>query len=1329
MLLRVFPAQSVAAGRLPQSLSGDLTFHGADGPPREPSLPSEKPKPARPWRGPQSPPPSSTACLAYGGIGGSGGASAAALQIVAVFQADDRCSLPVVSLWGKELLAFTERSAVQALQTLILCTGRLEEDQALGKKGCWKRLLSPDRLFEAVSHLVGTLFTLSSAQLKMMYREANAYMRHSDTKVKTIGMAFFSEDEALTIAFMRSVILITKALLQSKRQDVTLPWKSELAVKINEVLENETGSPLSVSTLHEAIIAITCMTCLQPTMNPELMSKLVETTTQKVFCLPARTMTRINAGSPTQSAYTQDLYHRTVTACSAMLTSFLSEAPDLDSLHEILKTTADFLLLGQLVAFLGLHIGETVKEIGQTSAEAAYYLHCIVLNKMAKEMEKKRKNKKGNTVKWLQEDIGSGSGLPTIVHKIYHRLPNISDPTTKEDILTSVCQLASKRVNKVVDLLLECSVDCDQRAREIWRALVADPYASKKIMRPLLKRLQDEDPVSETTSRRNSQSIMPIAATNALGFIMSLPEAAEVVGNKFPPLLIGLITQIYFLLGGSEQEVGRKSGQMKPLSSAVLALQNLILCTGRLEEYQALGKKGCWKMLLSPDRLFDAISHLVGTLFTLSSAQLKMMYREANAYMRHSDTKVKTIGMAFFSEIRIETASEALSDKSNFPFFHPMLPKQGIQYPAIVQLLLHFRWTLIGLFASDTEKGENFMRIFTPVLVKNGICVVISQLFSTTDHITCLKDALSKWRQVNVFVHFLEHVSIFDRILPFHLTLMRLPGPIEGKVCIMSVLGYLTITRHRLYKYVHSSWRFSYQEKKERQKDDVFEPQFYVEPQFQDHYFRCSLSKHVLSVKGRKRCTQEAPLETQNKWYRNWIPSSGHYYSFVKTLAHTLKAAYSSRLRRRSKEVEESSRLQPWQFHTFLSKEEFCNFSQEILYLDQNGDVAADLGITGWVFLPKMDFIIEQLGSFERQRFTVNQDALLQLKLLNKSLPQSKCVENCHPGFVKRVREGEPICCYDCVPCPEGTISTQEDTEKCTKCLDDKYPNEDRVQCIPKVIIFLSYEEHLGIILVHFALLLLLNTGLVLITFIKYRETPLVKANNRDLSYILLVSLLLCFLSPFLFIGQPRKATCLLRQTVFSIIFSVAVSSLLAKTIMVVLAFLATKPGNRVKRWLGKSLVNCIILSGSALQIIISSVWLGVSPPFPDSDLHSQPGEIILQCNEGAVVMFYVTLSYMGFLAAIYFMVDFLARNLPGAFNEAKLITFSMLVFCSVWVTFVPTYLSTKGKFMVAEQVFSILASSAGLLVCIFIPKCYIIILRPDLNTKGHLTARINVNP
>ncbi|XP_060542204.1 vomeronasal type-2 receptor 26-like [Pantherophis guttatus] len=474
-----------------------------------------------------------------------------------------------------------------------------------------------------------------------------------------------------------------------------------------------------------------------------------------------------------------------------------------------------------------------------------------------------------------------------------------------------------------------------------------------------------------------------------------------------------------------------------------------------------------------------------------------------------------------------------MSNKRKFPFFHRMNPKEGIQYPAIVHLLLHFRWTLIGLFASDTENGENFMKIFLPMLVRSGICVVISQLFSTTGYTTALRDSLSKWRQVNVFVHFMEYVFFWSRILPFHLTFMCLPGPIEGKVWILTNFLYFPKNKHRLLKYIHSISNFGYP-LKERPTDDAFEPNFFVEEKFQNYYFFCSLSKNVFSVKGRRRCTQKAPLETQEKRNRRWIPNNDNNYSVMKTLAQALNAAYSSRSRRRRRKEGEkrlgSPSLQPWQFHPFLEKNEFFNISQRKLYLDQNGEITADLGIKTFFVLPKEDVRIEILAYFERQRLSIIQDVLSRLKLLNKSLPQSKCVESCHPGFVKRAREGEPVCCYDCVPCPEGTFSTQEDTQKCTKCPVDKYPNVDRVQCIPKVITFLSYEEHLGIILVCFALLFFLTTDLVLIIFIKYRETPLVKANNRDLSYILLVSLLFCFLSPLLFIDQPRKATCLLRQ-------------------------------------------------------------------------------------------------------------------------------------------------------------------------------------------------------
>ncbi|XP_069469903.1 vomeronasal type-2 receptor 26-like [Ambystoma mexicanum] len=410
----------------------------------------------------------------------------------------------------------------------------------------------------------------------------------------------------------------------------------------------------------------------------------------------------------------------------------------------------------------------------------------------------------------------------------------------------------------------------------------------------------------------------------------------------------------------------------------------------------------------------------------------------------------------------------------------------------------------------------------------------------------------------------------------------------------------------------------------------------------------------------------------------------------------------------------------------YVRRVRFNTSSGEELFFDENGDVPPALDFINLQIFPDGADRLVKVGTYD-SRFPEESQIRMKAGSMmwntgSTQVPRSVCSESCPPGYRQSPREGQPHCCFDCVPCPAGEISNETDSVDCWKCPEDQWPNEGQTQCEPTRVQFLAPEEPLGTALSCLALLLFLSTFFVLWVFRKYKDTPIVKANNRELSYLLLIALMLCFLSSFAFIGHPLSVTCMLRQNSFGIIFAISISTILGKTLTVIIAFNARDPRSRSTKWVGTRVPYGVVFFCSLVPILICAAWLFLDPPFP---VKIQMGDTtILQCDEGSVLFFYLMLGYLGLLASISFVVAFHARNLPQSFNEAKFLTFSMLVFLAVWVSFIPAYLSTQGKYMVAVEIFAILSSGAGLLGCIFIPKCYVILWRPDMNTKQHLIQR-----
>ncbi|XP_057620675.1 vomeronasal type-2 receptor 116-like, partial [Chionomys nivalis] len=670
-----------------------------------------------------------------------------------------------------------------------------------------------------------------------------------------------------------------------------------------------------------------------------------------------------------------------------------------------------------------------------------------------------------------------------------------------------------------------------------------------------------------------------------------------------------------------------------------------------------------------------------------------------------------------------------LSDKDTFPFLYQMSHKDTALTQGVISILLHFGWKWVGIFVSDDLKGKEFLSNLEAEMASEDICVAFTEKLQRNWIIYFVPQV-----EFNFYEDTQANVHIFygDIDVVLHFLMINVKKETRRIIWIM-VKSPLVDLEFIFYgqsylNFFEGSFFFS----KNRQIPgfrhflDTLTPSQYTGDLYLQKFwidtFYCSPPS--LMCGNHKPCPMNISLKTIQE---NNIVMTTSDYSFsiwnaVYAVAHALHKMLLEKTEIAPHKDTKQDWLLPWQLHPFLRKIKFTNTAGDQICFDESKNHMEKYAIQNIMRNTNHYSFIVKVGEFvskspQDQGLFINEVLIKWPSDFNQA-PQSVCTQSCGPGFWKIQEEGRPICCFSCVFCPERHISNQTDQKECVLCPIQEYPNPERNKCLQKSVTFLSFDDSLGMALACTALCLSVSTAVVFGIFLKHQDSPIVKANNRTLSFILLISLLLCFLCPFLFIGQPNTASCILQQITFALVFTLALSTVLAKTITVILAFRIMTPGRTMRRLFVSGIYNSVIPICILIQLILLGFWLGTSPPYVEEDAHSEHDHIIILCNKGSVTAFYCVLAYLGTLALGSFTVAFLARNLPDTFNEAKLLTFSMLVFCSVWVTFLPVYHSTKNKVMVAVEVFSILASTAGLLGCIFFPKCYIILRRPD---KKHL--------
>ncbi|OCT87248.1 metabotropic glutamate receptor 3 [Xenopus laevis] len=675
-------------------------------------------------------------------------------------------------------------------------------------------------------------------------------------------------------------------------------------------------------------------------------------------------------------------------------------------------------------------------------------------------------------------------------------------------------------------------------------------------------------------------------------------------------------------------------------------------------------------------------------------------------------------------QISYASTSAKLSDKSRYDYFARTVPPDFYQAKAMAEILRFFNWTYVSTVASEGDYGETGIEAFEHEARLRNICIATSEKVGRSNikksYDNAIKELLQKpnAKVVVLFMRSDDTRELLAAANRFNASFTWIAsdgwGAQESIVKGNEHIAYGAIT---LELASHPVKEF------DKYFQSLTPYNNHRNPWFKDFWqqkFQCSLQNKNQQV---KFCDKRLNINSSNYEQESKIM---FVINAVYAMAYALNqmqrtVCSNTNMLCDAMKVLDGKKL----YKDYLLKVNFTapfipsSNTDSIVKFDAYGDGIGLYNVFNFQY-HNGKYSYTKIGQWA-ETLSLDVDIIQWSK---SSVPTSQCSDPCAPNEMKNMQPGD-VCCWICIPCEKYEYLADEFT--CIDCGEGRWPTADLTSCFDLPEDYIKWEDAWAIGPVTIACLGFVCTCLVGGVFIKHNSTPLVKASGRELCYILLIGVFMCYCMTFFFIAKPSPVICSLRRLGLGTSFVVCYSALLTKTNRIARIFSGVKDSAQRPKFISPKSQVVICLSLISVQIVVVSVWLMLE--YPGTRRHTLPEKretVVLKCNVKDSSML-ISLTYDVVLVILCTVYAFKTRKCPENFNEAKFIGFTMYTTCIIWLAFLPIFYVTSSDYRVQTTTMCISVSLSGFVVlgCLFAPKVHIILFQPQKNVVTH---RLHLN-